>query len=264
MSNKMKTKIITAFAIIAVVLPVFYFGGIAMKVLVTAAIAVASCEIASLTDQKPHYGLALILFACIMALVMTPLRLYPAISAAVLILLFSLVLFFKEIHTDAITYAFVIISIIALAVRCLYKVYDFEGSRGFTIFMYVACACFGCDTGAYFFGVFLGKHKMIPHISPNKTWEGSVGGFLTGAALSYLFAVLFHISLPQTLIVCASLLLPVTAQVGDLAFSSIKRNFKIKDYGNLLPEHGGVLDRVDSLLFCLMTFYGLLIVWGVL
>lgn len=260
----MKTKIITALVLIAVVVPVIWFGGIPLKVLVTAAIAGASYEASSLTDQKPHYGLALIIFACIMSLVATPLRLYPAISAAVLILLFSLVLFVKKIHTDAITYAFVIICILALAVRCMYKIYDVEGSKGFTVFMYVACACFGCDTGAYFFGVFFGKHKMIPHISPNKTWEGAAGGFLSGAALSYAFAALFHISLPQTLIICASLILPAAAQVGDLAFSSIKRNFKIKDYGNLLPEHGGVLDRVDSLLFCLMTFYGLLIIWGIL
>ena len=68
--------------------------------------------------------------------------------------------------------------------------------------------------------------------------------------------------MPSALTVIASILLPIAAQVGDLSFSSIKRKYGIKDFGNLIPEHGGVLDRVDSLLFCLVVFYGLVVIAG--
>ena len=70
--------------------------------------------------------------------------------------------------------------------------------------------------------------------------------------------------MPSALTVIASILLPIAAPVGDLSFSSIKRKYGIKDFGNLIPEHGGVLDRVDSLLFCLVVFYGLVVIAGAL
>lgn len=104
---------------------------------------------------------------------------------------------------------------------------------------------------------------MIPRVSPNKTWEGSVGGFVCGFLGSLIYGLITLQSLPLSLIICGSIILPLAAQVGDLSFSSIKRRFGIKDFGNFLPGHGGILDRIDSIVFCLMTFNAMMILWGV-
>ena len=127
--------------------------------------------------------------------------------------------------------------------------------------LYVALATYMCDTGAYFFGVFFGKHKLIPRVSPNKTWEGSIGGYAVGAVISFVFGFFLIKDLPVSLLAVGSLTLPILAQLGDLSFSSVKRHFGIKDFGSLFPGHGGVLDRIDSLIFCLMWFNALLILW---
>jgi phosphatidate cytidylyltransferase len=167
----------------------------------------------------------------------------------------------ERITTDLVAYMFTMTMLIGLAIRCVQVLYA-DSKTAFFVLIYIACACFGCDTGAYFFGVFFGKHKMIPRVSPNKTWEGSVGGYATGAVLSFIFGMFFCAHLPLGLRIAASLILPAVAQLGDLAFSSIKRRFQIKDLGNIFPGHGGMLDRVDSIIFCMMVFNGLMILWG--
>lgn len=122
-------------------------------------------------------------------------------------------------------------------------------------------AAFGCDTGAYFTGVFLGKHKLIPALSPKKTVEGSVGGIVTATLLSVLYGVWIERSFTldgvNVLLLCAltGFFGSFLAQIGDLAASAIKRQSGIKDYGNLLPGHGGVLDRFDSVLLTAPVLY---------
>lgn len=115
------------------------------------------------------------------------------------------------------------------------------------------------DVGAYFVGVLLGKHKMAPRVSPNKTWEGFFGGIIFSVSFSLTFAWLTdyygYPILPGILswsnywwrILIMSLVMPIAGDFGDLMFSLIKRAFAIKDYGTLLPGHGGVLDRIDGL-----------------
>lgn len=132
------------------------------------------------------------------------------------------------------------------------------------LFLFVLIATFGNDMMAYFVGVFFGKHKMSARVSPNKSWEGFFGGWILGGLLAFGFAALVEStghpilrSLPLFgdnskwwAIVTLSFGLPLIGVLGDLALSLIKRYFGIKDYGKLLGAHGGVLDRVDSLMFC--------------
>lgn len=112
---------------------------------------------------------------------------------------------------------------------------------------------FGCDTFAYFTGLTLGKHKLAPKVSPKKTVEGAVGGLVGNAACGLLFAFVmdrwFGGSIGYGPMALLALLCGVVAQIGDLSFSLIKREFGIKDYGHIFLEHGGVLDRFDSVLF---------------
>ncbi len=115
------------------------------------------------------------------------------------------------------------------------------------------------DTGAYFIGRSIGKHKFAPNISPNKTVEGSIGGTLTAliftASLAAFLDGLNLISVNYGWLVLYTAVISIIGQFGDLAFSSVKRIVGIKDYGKLLPGHGGILDRVDSILFALPTAY---------
>ncbi len=111
------------------------------------------------------------------------------------------------------------------------------------------------DTGAYFVGRAVGRHKMAPTVSPGKTWEGAIGGQVAGfAAVVALNAVLdLGMSTPEA--IGLGLLLPAVGQVGDLAESAMKRGVGVKDSGWLVPGHGGIADRLDSLLFAAPVAY---------
>lgn len=106
----------------------------------------------------------------------------------------------------------------------------------------------GTDTFAYLAGNLFGKTKLSPNLSPNKTVEGSLGGILGSVLLTILFSVYFQIA-PLWKLVILSSLSAIIAQFGDLAASKIKRMTNIKDYGFIIPGHGGILDRFDSILF---------------
>lgn len=120
------------------------------------------------------------------------------------------------------------------------------------------------DAGAYFIGSLFGKHKMNERISPHKTWEGFFGGWISGAVAGIVFAFVFAaVGLPllPTLtlsqwywLVGLSLTIPLISDLGDMSFSMIKRHYGIKDYGNVLKGHGGIVDRIGSDLFtCIFT-----------
>lgn len=112
---------------------------------------------------------------------------------------------------------------------------------------------FASDTGAFFAGLTFGKHKLAPKVSPKKTVEGAVGGLVGNALGGFAFAMIMNEYLGQSIdslkIVVIGVLCSIVAQLGDLSFSLIKREFGIKDYGTLFLAHGGVLDRFDSVLF---------------
>ena len=114
-------------------------------------------------------------------------------------------------------------------------------------------AAWGADTCALFAGMFFGKHKLAPVVSPKKTVEGAVGGVVGGAVLVLLAALLMNTFLDLDMPIWAALVLggagAVLGEIGDLSFSIIKRQTGIKDYGHIFPGHGGVLDRFDSVLF---------------
>ena len=112
---------------------------------------------------------------------------------------------------------------------------------------------FACDTFAYFAGLCFGKHKLAPKVSPKKTIEGSIGGtcgnVVCGLIFAYAMERLLGAGIGYGAMIILALCCAVVAQVGDLSFSLIKREFGVKDYGKLFLEHGGVLDRFDSVLF---------------
>ncbi|KXG43418.1 phosphatidate cytidylyltransferase [Tepidibacillus infernus] len=121
--------------------------------------------------------------------------------------------------------------------------------HGFQFSLLVFLATFASDSGAYFTGKYLGKTKLWPEISPKKTIEGSIGGIVFAIIVSLLLNAMFQITEHFMLMIWAGILIAITGQFGDLIESALKRSKGVKDSGSLLPGHGGVLDRFDSLIF---------------
>lgn len=122
----------------------------------------------------------------------------------------------------------------------------------FLVWLIFLCS-WGCDTCAYCVGVLIGKHKMAPVLSPKKSVEGAVGGVVGAALLGVLYATFTNGHALEYAIICS--IGALISMVGDLAASAIKRNQGIKDYGKLIPGHGGILDRFDSVIFTAPVIY---------
>lgn len=132
--------------------------------------------------------------------------------------------------------------------------------HGIFLIVYTLGITWIADGGAYFAGTFLGKHKLCPAISPKKTWEGFFGGVISAGVFAailgygyqlwdYIFTGENHFSVNVVALVIVALMGSVLAVIGDLSASLLKRQCDVKDFGNLLPGHGGIMDRFDSVLF---------------
>ncbi|AFU18628.1 phosphatidate cytidylyltransferase [Actinobacillus suis] len=140
--------------------------------------------------------------------------------------------------------------IAALALRFNnYAVNEFQGTY---LLLYVCLLVWGADSGAYFFGRAFGKRKLAPKVSPGKSWEGAIGGLITSCVIAFLFLELaphnvFGRELATLPFILVSMATVAISVLGDLAESMFKRQANIKDSSNLIPGHGGILDRIDSL-----------------
>jgi phosphatidate cytidylyltransferase len=120
---------------------------------------------------------------------------------------------------------------------------------GLTYIFYSLFMIWATDSGAYFIGKAMGKRKLWPEISPNKTVEGSIGGIVCALVVAVLFSLFTEIDASILQILVITVVLSIFGQIGDLVESALKRHYQVKDSGHILPGHGGILDRFDSLLF---------------
>lgn len=187
------------------------------------------------------------------------------ITFCYLMFVFSLLLIMlfnhKNIRFDKITMCGAAATVIPVALDCIILVRYMEWYRDggylpgvFMVVYLLFCAWLG-DSGAYFVGTFFGKHKLCPEISPKKTVEGLIGGVITVGIGIAIQCLVYNLLLPSELKMSYIVLIPVgmvacvAGVLGDLTASVIKRQYEVKDFGNLMPGHGGVLDRFDSVLF---------------
>ena len=129
------------------------------------------------------------------------------------------------------------------------------GPQGKMWIFFLLTVIFANDTGAFYLGSLFGKHKLYEAVSPNKTWEGAVGGLISSLIVAPIFLNIFKIHELNPGILILVLLLSAMAQIGDLVESMLKRTYGIKDSGKILPGHGGLLDRIDGILFSIPVLY---------
>ena len=175
------------------------------------------------------------------------------------ILLMAVYVFtFPKYRTEEITAAFFGVFYVAMMLSYLYLVRRMPDGKYLVWLIFISS--WGCDTCAYCVGMLIGKHKLAPVVSPKKSVEGAIGGVAGSAALGLVYALLLggnmaEVGNPTLACAAACAIAAVISQVGDLAASAIKRNHDVKDYGHLIPGHGGVLDRFDSMIFTAPAIY---------
>lgn len=262
----MKTRIISAIIMLIIVIPIVYFGGSIFRIGVGVVSMLALKEIIDL--KKSHKTIPLLVqFIAFITLLFIVLSEYDGYSimfgityrgiAILLLSLLGLSLFYKN-DTYRATDALVLIGSIILigtAFNTLILVREF----GLYKFCFLILIFILTDTFAYLGGRAFGHHKLIPHVSPNKTIEGSVIGSVVGTIGACVFYH-FLVSPITWKVIVGTLLLSIIGQIGDLIFSKIKRENDIKDFSNLIPGHGGILDRLDSTIAIMLgylIFYGL-------
>ncbi len=258
----MKERIITALCLIAIVVPAVIFGEIYYKILVAVVMGLSVYEMLHICSRPKMnlymYILTGLFFAAGFFYDQKQLLLSSFLIFIYLAFILSCMIFDDTLTIERAAYIFTTGTLICGGIHALLVL---RLSYGWEYILLLALATFGSDTGAYFTGMAIGKHKLIPRLSPKKTIEGSIGGIVFGSLLGLGFAYYIGI-LNHWLIIPAVILMTVTSQIGDLIFSAIKRYFEVKDYSHLLPGHGGVLDRIDSLTYNALIFSFFLIFVG--
>lgn len=174
-----------------------------------------------------------------------------AIIISMILILFVYVFGYPKYHAEQVMAAFFGVVYVAVMLSFIYLTRSLPDGK-FLVWMIFLCS-WGCDTCAYCVGMLIGKHKMAPVLSPKKSIEGAVGGVAGAALLGVIYAAATQGKMAEYALICA--VGALISMVGDLAASAIKRNQNIKDYGKLIPGHGGILDRFDSVIITAPVIY---------
>ena len=174
-----------------------------------------------------------------------------AIIISMILILFVYVFGYPKYHAEQVMAAFFGVIYVAVMLSFIYLTRSLPDGK-FLVWLIFLCS-WGCDTCAYCVGMLIGKHKMAPVLSPKKSIEGAVGGVAGAALLGVIYAAATQGKMAEYALICA--VGALISMVGDLAASAIKRNQNIKDYGKLIPGHGGILDRFDSVIITAPVIY---------
>lgn len=251
----MKQRIITALCLIAVVVPAVILGGYYFKAVIGVVLVLSVYEMLHICNRPK---IKIYMFVIVLAYFAAGFLLYPKnlfISSYTvlmfLIVLLTAMIFDETLNIERTGYIFTMGTLLCCGIHALMVI---RNQYGFEYLLLLALANYGSDTGAYFVGMTIGKHKLIPRLSPKKTIEGSIGGIVFGSVIALFFAQYCHLLQGHMILIPAIIVLTMTSQIGDLVFSAVKRFFNVKDYSHLLPGHGGILDRIDSIVFNAIVF----------
>lgn len=245
----MKMRLIGAAILLVVLVPLLILGGLPFQIGMAILAALSFRELIILFKSKNKLPIVMEIFSYIGVIVITLSlgSLLQAIALIIMILFIPLIIFKKnEYSFNSATSLLGIIIFIGVIYHTVINV----RMDSLWELLYLLSITILTDTFAYLGGKFFGKNKLLERISPNKTIEGSLIGLIVSTSISSVF-YLFVINPGENIIIIIliSFILSIIGQIGDLVFSAIKREFEIKDYSNLIPGHGGILDRFDSIAF---------------
>lgn len=259
----MLKRTISAMMMLAIFIPILIYGGIFFKILCTLLAMISYKELIDLKESHSKIPIEIVICSMIVLAIITVESTLEEIGFRSIILLFMVlflpVLFYKKESYQTKDAMYLATSILLLGSSFRSLIIFRTQSLHFVV--YLLCITIATDTFAYLVGSAIGKHKIAPNISPKKSLEGCIAGTICGTILPGLYYLHFIGHQKAWIIFAITFVISVIGQLGDLFFSKIKRENHIKDFSNLIPGHGGVLDRADSTIFAsltLMLFKGLL------
>lgn len=269
MTKSFLERTISGIILVIVALITIISGGIVLDVTLGIVSLIGLTEFYKVYEIHPKgKPLPLYLAGCFMTVLWYVMVYYNRNSMFDILLIIFLIIFlccyvfeFPEIQTRQVMAGIFGFLYVSVMLSYVFMIRDSHFSGAYNVWLVFLCS-WGSDTCAYLVGVTMGKHKLAPVLSPKKSVEGFVGGILGAALLGFIYSMIFrdHIHMPHAelvyVVVCA--VGSAISVVGDLAASAIKRKHGIKDYGHLIPGHGGILDRFDSVIITAPLIYFLL------
>lgn len=273
-SEILKKRLISSFfALVFLVLILIFYNTIFLNIVIAAIALFSIYEIFVATKYVNIKSLTTVSYIYVLIFpFLSPAlesKIIPYVMLAFGFILFLILMGNHENETfEQIGLVFMISTVLPLALSTIIYIRDQNNNHFFFYIFIILISSFGADTGAFFAGKFFGKRKLAPKISPKKTIEGAIGGVVLVAILVIVEGVIYStilknnlnikIKINYILLVLISIVAAILGIIGDLSASIIKRKCAVKDFGDIMPGHGGVLDRIDSLLFVSPFIYVLL------
>ena len=254
----MKQRIITAIFAFAFFIPLVIIGGPIFTIGIYLIASIGLYELLRMREIQlfsvegivTWLALAVLLMPTSLAERVTETIGYTKIEMAFAIVLILLI--YTVIVKNKFTFdhaAFAVLGVLYVGIGFYYLIET--RMSGIQFVLYALMVIWTTDSGAYFIGRKLGKRKLWPEISPNKTIEGFIGGIISAILFACIFQYFYPLTSSYLILIAVTIVASVIGQLGDLVESALKRHFDVKDSGKILPGHGGILDRFDSLLFVL-------------
>lgn len=259
----MLQRIISAIVLIIIFVPLIIMGNLPYAIMMLLLAMLGLYELLNVRESKKKFPLTMKILAFIATIILV-FNHYELIELSflldyrlivILLLMFILPIIIinnsKEYNLNDALFLIGSILFIGLSFNLLILIRN----HSIMLLVYIFLITTMTDTFAYLTGRYIGKHKMAPTISPNKTVEGLIGGLIMGVFISSMFyyeVINPNINIVTLILVTTSL--SFIAELGDLVFSAIKRYYNKKDFSNLIPGHGGILDRLDSIIFVVLAF----------
>ena len=259
----MKKRIISAIIMILIFVPLLLIGDIFFAIFMTILSLMAMYELMNIREKEKKFPNWIKFFAYLLIIFSSVLTYDQNVFSytmsyqliAFIILIFLLPILMKDKSKDYnINDALYLVSAL-LFINISFNLITVVRNYDLNYLIYLLLITVITDTFAFITGMYIGKTKLSPSISPNKTIEGFIGGALMGTFVSTTFYyTVIDPNISLVMLILTTCFLSVVGQLGDLVFSSIKRTYKVKDFSNLIPGHGGILDRFDSLIFVVLAF----------
>lgn len=263
-----RTRLISGIILLAITITIVVFGGNILFAVLFAISLIGMMELYRITKVHKSFPGILGYTAGIIyyGLIYFHLQQFQMVLFIffLMVLMFAYVFSFPKYTTEQIAVVFLGLFYVNIMLSYIYQVRMLED--GALVVWLIFIGAWGSDTCAYCVGMLFGKHKITPKLSPKKSLEGCIGGVVGAALLGMGYAAIIKgrlngVENPLLVFAVIGAASSVIAQIGDLAASAIKRNYNIKDYGTLIPGHGGILDRFDSIIFTAPIVYYLAVLF---